>query len=241
MKVLVIIPAYNEERNIANVLDGMAQSEHQYDVLVVDDGSTDSTYEICSGRENVAVIRLPSNLGIGGARQTGFKYALANNYDAVIQIDGDGQHKPEYIGRMLDSLRAGNNICIGSRFINFQGFQSSFMRRVGIALLHNLIKMITGNSITDPTSGFRACDREAIKLFAAEYPQDYPEPESIVTASKNNLAICELPVTMQERGCGKSSISSLASVYFMTKVSLAILISLRPQRVPAAQRSSVSA
>jgi len=241
MRVLVIIPAYNEEKNIAHVLSNMQKTKHQYDILVVDDGSTDSTYDICASRSDVEVVRLPANLGIGGARQTGFKYAHNNGYDAVIQIDGDGQHKPEYIEEMLAKLQEGNNLCIGSRFIDFQGFQSSFMRRAGIKILYTLIKFITGHSITDPTSGFRACDKEAIKLFATEYPQDYPEPESIVTASKNDLAICEMPVTMQERASGKSSISSLASVYFMAKVSLAILISLRPSRRAFVQKSSVSA
>ena len=227
MKVLVIIPVYNEEKNISKVLDRIEASNANLDVLVVDDGSTDNTYAACVDRKNVSVVRLPSNLGIGGARQTGFKFAFYNDYDAVVQLDGDDQHNPVYIDSMLLKLKAGYNLCIGSRFINYKGFQSSFMRRTGISLLYNLIKLITGQRVTDPTSGFRVCDKDAIKLFANEYPQDYPEPESIVTASINNMKICEVPVEMEQRSSGKSSIGSLASVYFMTKVSIAILISLK--------------
>lgn len=227
MKVLVVIPVYNEENNITNVLNRIEATGNNYDVLVVDDGSTDSTYKKCANRKNVSIVRLPYNLGIGGARQTGFKYALKKDYDVVIQLDGDDQHNPLYIESMLKKIDEGNSLCIGSRFIDYEGFQSSFMRRIGISIIYGLLRLITGYCITDPTSGFRACDKQAIKLFANDYPQDYPEPESIVSASMKNLKICEVSVEMDARGNGKSSIGNLSSVYFMAKVTIAILISLQ--------------
>lgn len=223
MKVLIIIPVYNEEKNIEVVLDELFKVCPEYDILVVDDGSKDDSYKICV-KKGINTIKLPVNLGIGGARQAGFKYALYNNYDVVIQLDGDGQHDPKYISKMIEQIENGINICIGSRFIDHEGFQSTFMRRTGIVFLYSLIKLITGQKVTDPTSGFRACDKKAIEFFAKEYPQDYPEPETIVSANRKGLKICEVPVTMNERMSGKSSINKKASLYFMVKVTLAILI-----------------
>lgn len=223
MKKLVIIPVYNEEKNIAHVLSGIKKTCPDVDILVIDDGSTDDSYRV-SVEGGAEVIRLPANLGIGGARQTGFRYALYNNYDVVIQIDGDGQHDPRYVEEMVSELQGGVNLCIGSRFITYEGFQSSFVRRIGISVIYNIIRFILGRRITDPTSGYRACDRKAIELFAREYPQDYPEPESLVTASKNKLVIKEIPVTMKERQSGSSTISGSDSVYYMIKITLALLI-----------------
>lgn len=227
MKVLIIIPVYNEAGNIVRVLSRIKKANINYDILVVDDGSTDNSSNICSGFCNVSVLRLSSNLGIGGARQAGFKYAYYNDYEAVIQLDGDNQHNPEYIESMISKLREGYNICIGSRFIKRIGFQSSILRRIGINILLTEIQLITGLKFSDPTSGFRACDKTAIKLFSKEYPQDYPEPESIILAKQNRLKICEVPIVMNKREAGKSSISRRASFYFMTKVTIAILLSVR--------------
>ncbi|OQB15157.1 MAG: Undecaprenyl-phosphate mannosyltransferase [Firmicutes bacterium ADurb.Bin193] len=224
MKKLIIIPVYNEEKNIGHVLNGIKKTCPDIDVLVIDDGSSDDSYRVCVESGVGEVIKLPANLGIGGARQTGFKYALYNDYDIVIQMDGDGQHDPACIEKMISQLRDGANLCIGSRFITGEGFQSSFVRRIGISFIYNIIRFVLGQKITDPTSGYRACDKKAIALFAKEYPQDYPEPESLVTAGKNNLIIKEIPVTMMERKNGKSTIGGTDSVYYMIKVTLAILI-----------------
>lgn len=222
-KVLISIPVYNEEKNIAAVIDELRLVCPKYDILIVDDCSTDNSKQVCKNIDGITVISLANNLGIGGARQTAFRYAYHNNYDAMVQLDGDGQHDPNYIDAMLSAL-SNHNMCIGSRFINFEGFQSTLTRRMGISYLNRLIKVTTGLNVTDPTSGFRVCDKKTIKLFALDYPVDYPEPESIVSAAKNNLTVCEMPVKMKERQNGKSSIGKFDSLYFMFKVSVAILI-----------------
>ncbi len=224
MKVLIIIPVFNEEKNIEHVLDSIEAACPHYDVLVIDDGSIDHSYDLIRQRNKEAVVRLPSNLCIGGARQTGYKYAFYHQYDIVVQVDGDGQHNPLCIEKMIEKLKQGYNVCIGSRFITYEGFQSSGIRRIGISFLYGLLKCITGEKITDPTSGFRVCDRKAIEFYAFEYPLDYPEAESIVTASRNKMKLCEAPVAMEERKSGKSSIGKRASVYYMIKVTIAILI-----------------
>ena len=224
MKVLIIIPIYNEAENITHVLDEIKEKCPDYDVLVIDDGSIDNSHKICRARNREMVVKLPANLGIGGARQTGFKYAVYNNYDIVVQLDGDGQHRPECMHRMIEAVVSGNNICVGSRFITREGFQSSALRRLGISILYWLIRILTGENITDPTSGYRVCDKKATRLFAWEYPHDYPEPGSIVTANKYGLKMCEVPVTMSERMSGNSSIGKKASVMYMIKVITAILI-----------------
>lgn len=223
MKVLIIIPAYNEEKNLVKLLDKLKQSCPEYDVVVVNDCSKDRTLELCRAY-GVKTIDLPVNLGIGGTVQAGYKYAFYNGYDAAIQVDGDGQHDPQFIGMLVDGLGNGSNICIGSRFINREGFQSSTARRIGIKFFSSLIYLFTGIHITDPTSGFRACDRKAIGLFSREYPRDYPEPETIVNANRYGLTITEVPVVMSHREEGKSSITALKSLYYMIKVSLAIII-----------------
>ncbi|WP_026884426.1 glycosyltransferase family 2 protein [Clostridium akagii] len=223
-KVLVIIPAYNEEKNLEKLIDKIRLTNHNYDILVVNDCSKDNTSVKCR-EKNVMVIDLPVNLGIGGAVQTGYKYAYYNHYDIAVQVDGDGQHNPEYIKDIVEEVKNGNNFCIGSRFIDKEGFQSTFMRRVGIKYFTMLIKIVTGFNITDPTSGFRACDRNIIKYFVEYYPQDYPEPETLVLLRKKKYKIKEVAVVMNERDGGKSSISSFKSIYYMIKVTMAILIS----------------
>lgn len=223
MKTLIIIPAYNEAKNLVGLLDSLKSVCPEHDVVVINDSSDDNTLDVCR-KHNANVIDLPVNLGIGGAVQTGYRYALSSRYDAAVQVDGDAQHNPEYIGKLLAELNNGANICIGSRFIVKKGFQSSMARRFAIRYFSGLIYLFTGCRVTDPTSGFRACDRRAIRLFATDYPQDYPEPESIVNAARNKLSVVEVPVVMNERKEGKSSITHLKSLYYMIKVSLSVII-----------------
>ncbi len=225
MKILIIIPAYNEEQNISNLIkDLLKYDEYRIDILIINDCSTDDTSTICK-HFGVKVIDLPCNLGIGGAVQTGYKYAYKNNYDIAIQVDGDGQHKPIYLGRLIIPIvNRSADMVIGSRYIEKKGFQSSLLRRIGIQYFSRLIQFLTRQRISDPTSGFRACNSKVIELFAHRYPRDYPEPESLVYLKRNQVSIMEVPVVMQERINGKSSINLTKSIYYMIKVSLAIII-----------------
>lgn len=229
MKILVIIPAYNEESSIGkllneiNCLDDLPK-KYMLDIIVINDCSKDKTSEICI-EKGVTVIDLPCNLGIGGAVQTGYKFALLNNYDYAIQVDGDGQHNPKYIKQLLAPLISNSaDFVIGSRYIEKEGFQSTRLRRFGIRYFSKLIELLVKQCITDPTSGFRAANKKVIKLFAHQYPVDYPEPESIVYLSRLGLTISEVPVIMNDRIGGESSINSLKSIYYMIKVSLAIIL-----------------
>lgn len=222
LKVLIIIPAYNEQDCILQVARNI--EETGYDYIIVNDGSTDSTLRICR-ENNLNVLDLPRNLGIGGAVQAGHKYALRNGYDVDIQVDGDGQHDISFIPKLLQQIAYGADLVIGSRFlIATDGFQSTFLRRVGIKWLSLLIKTLYGEQVTDPTSGFRASGKRAMELFSRTYPIDYPEPESIAEALNQNLNVKEVSVNMNERAGGSSSIKALSSVYYMIKVSLAIII-----------------
>ena len=192
--------------------------------IVVNDGSKDRTAEICRKR-GYRLLDLPINLGIGGAVQTGYKYAWENGYDMAVQVDGDGQHDPEFLELMAEYLETHQvDMVIGSRFIEKQGFQSSGMRRVGIRFFSGLIRLMTGKTITDPTSGLRMAGRNVIELFSKDYPRDYPEPESIVAILKRKKKVAEIPVIMRARAGGVSSISPLKSVYYMIKVTIAILL-----------------
>lgn len=223
MKTLIIIPAYNEAKNLIGLLDRLNLVCPEHDLVVINDSSDDNTLAVCAER-GVNVIDLPVNLGIGGAVQSGYRYALYNRYDAAVQVDGDGQHNPEYIDTLLTELENGSDICVGSRFISKEGYQSSATRRFAIRYFSLLIRLFSGCRVTDPTSGFRACGRKALKLFATDYPQDYPEPESIVNAARHKLRVVEVPVIMNERREGKSSITRIKSLYYMIKVSLAVII-----------------
>lgn len=224
MKKLVIIPAYNESSNILNTVRDIQKNAPDFDYIVINDCSKDDTLDILKSNK-LNYINLPVNLGIGGAVQTGYKYALENNYDVAVQVDGDGQHDPAYLSELLKKMMDCNaDMVIGSRFIENQGFQSTFMRRIGIVYFTKMIRLLTGTTITDPTSGFRMADREVIKMFASQYPKDYPEPESIVTLLKTGKKVVEVPVQMKARQGGESSIKMANSVYYMIKVSLAILI-----------------
>lgn len=223
MKVLIVIPAYNEEKNLSRLLDKLEKTCPEYDAVVVNDCSKDRTLDICR-KYRVNTINLPVNLGIGGAVQAGYRYAFYNGYDAAVQLDGDGQHDPAYIRQLVGELEKGFNMSIGSRFIDKEGFQSTAVRRAGIKFFSMLIRIFTGMTVTDPTSGFRACDAKAIELFSRDYPGDYPEPESVVNMMRHKLTITEIPVVMAPREEGKSSITRGRSVYYMVKVTLAIII-----------------
>lgn len=223
MKTLVIIPAFNEEASVAGVVEEIHKLGNSYDIIVVNDGSTDGTsHEATKAGANV--LSLPINLGIGAAMQTGFHYAVRHGYDCAVQVDGDGQHPPAEIPRLIDELESTNvDVVIGSRFLEGRGFQSTFGRRIGIRYFQFLHRVLTGVRITDSTSGFRALSRKALGIADRYYPDEYPEAESIVLFALNNLRMKEVPVVMRERQGGESSISRLAGIYYMFKVTLAIL------------------
>ncbi len=231
MKKLIIIPAYNEAKNIKKVINNINDFASDFDYVIINDCSTDNTKEICN-KENFHVINLPTNLGIGGGMQTGYIYAHENNYDIAVQLDGDGQHNAKYLNTMLDFLINENlDMVIGSRYIEGRGFQSTYMRRFGGSILSLIIKFVSGTKIKDPTSGLRMVTRPIIKCFSKYYPQDYPEPESIVNIVRMGYKVKEIPVEMLEREEGVSSINIFKSIYYMIKVSLAILIdALKPKK-----------
>lgn len=227
MKVLIVIPAFNEEGNILHTLEDLKKEFPEADSLVINDCSKDGTLQIL--RENVAnYLDLPVNLGIGGAVQAGYLYAKQNGYDIAIQFDGDGQHRADCLASLIAPIREDKaDMVVGSRFLpesDEDGFKSSATRRFGIKLLSFLIRFVTGKRIYDVTSGFRAVNRELIEFYAENYAQDFPEPEAIVMALNNGFRVAEVPARMNERAAGQSSIHSLLSVYYMIKVSLAILV-----------------
>ena len=206
MKVLIIVPAYNEAEAISKLIDNLEKNYAQYDYVIINDGSKDQTKKLCR-EKGYHVLNLPINLGIGGAVQTGYIYASENEYDIAVQIYGDGQHNPKYIEAMIKKMEEENaDIVIGSRFITREGFQSSALRRTGINLLSTLIKICTGKRINDVTSGYRIVNRRFIDIYADDYSRDYPEPEAIVTAVMWGGKIIETPVVMNERESGISSI-----------------------------------
>lgn len=226
MKSIVIIPAYNEEKSIEKTVEDILQNAPEFDYVIVNDCSRDDTLKICS-EKGLHVLNLPINLGIGGAVQTGYRYALKNGYDFAVQFDGDGQHDAKYLHEMRDHMiKHGENMLIGSRYIEKEGFQSSGLRRFGIRFFSVLIKLLTGTRITDPTSGMRMVDRSVIAVYADNYPKDYPEPESVVAILNHGKKVSEYPVVMRERMEGVSSISPMRSVYYMIKVTLAIFVEM---------------
>ena len=224
MKKLVIIPAYNEQENINDVVSEVCTKAPDFDYVVINDCSTDNTASVC--RENgLVTLDLPINLGIGGAVQTGYKYAYVHGYDYAVQLDGDGQHDPEFLEMMFNVATSEKaDMVIGSRFIEREGFQSSTARRFGIRFFTFLIRLLTGKTITDPTSGFRMVNREIIELFANDYPRDYPEPESVVAVIKRNKKVVEVPMKMRERQGGVSSINIRAGLYYMIKVTISVIV-----------------
>ena len=226
MKRIVIIPAYNEEKSIEKTVEDIRENAPEFDYVIVNDCSRDNTLKVCT-EKGMHVLNLPINLGIGGAVQTGYLYAYKNGYDFAVQFDGDGQHDAKFLHEMRDYMVEHKlNMLIGSRFIEKEGFQSSGIRRFGIRYFSALIKFLTKAKITDPTSGMRMVNREIIGIYADSYPKDYPEPESVVAILNMGKTVGEYPVVMRERTEGVSSISPLRSVYYMVKVTLAILVEM---------------
>jgi glycosyltransferase involved in cell wall biosynthesis len=227
LKIAAVIPAFNEEKSIANVVDDIhraaIESGLQIIPVVINDCSTDNT-SIIAKNKNVIVLDLPVNLGIGGAVQTGFKYAFENKFDFAVQVDGDGQHPASFISQLFFAMIEKKlDVVIGSRYLDKKGFQSSAARRVGINYFRRLNKLLTGKNITDSTSGFRMINRRTMEIVTEYYPDEYPEPEAIVLFSKYKLDIGEIPVEMRERQGGESSITTFSALYYMSKVTIAIV------------------
>ncbi len=223
---LAIVPALNEGPTIARVVEEIRSFDPGFEILVVDDGSTDGTRSEAE-RAGARVVRLPYNIGIGAAVQTGYQYARDHGFQVAVQVDGDGQHDPGELRRLLEPLAADDaDMVVGSRFREESLYRAPFMRRLGIRLLAGIVTVIIRQRMTDPTSGFRGVNRRGIILFAADYPHDYPEAEANVLAFRHRLRIVEVPVSMRSREAGRSSITALGSLYYMIKVSLALFISV---------------
>lgn len=229
---LAIVPARNEEEAVGRVVAELKAFDPGLDVVVIDDGSEDLTATVAR-EAGAAVVSLPFNLGIGGAVQTGFKYALARGYETVIRLDGDGQHDPQQIPNLLAPLERGEaDVVVGSRFAAGAGeYRAPFARRAGIRWFAHIVSLLTRQKLTDTTSGFQAVNAQAIRLFAADYPHDYPEVEAAVMVVRHRLRIMEVPATMRGRETGRSSITLLRSVYYAIKVTLALLIGIFRRRV----------
>jgi glycosyltransferase involved in cell wall biosynthesis len=234
-RYLAIIPGYNEAETVASVIDSVREHEPTFDVLVIDDGSTDGTGEVAE-KAGAMVLRHPFNLGIGGAVQSGFVFAQERGYDYAVQVDADGQHCPEEISKLLAAIRKDPSLDMvcGSRFITRDNtYPATISRRTGIHIFAFILSRLVGQKVSDPTSGFRLYNRRGIGLFAHDYPHDYPEVEAVLMVHFHRLRMAEVPVRMLQRGGGKSSIRSGKSAYYMIKVLLAIFIGLaRARPVP---------
>ena len=226
LRSIAIVPAHNEEGSVGSVLRELRSVEPGFEIVVIDDGSTDRTAAIAEA-ERVRVIRLPFNIGIGGAVQTGYQYARDKGFDIAVQVDGDGQHDPREIAALLEPVLEGRaDVVVGTRFAAGGGYRGTRLRRVGIHIFAAIVSMLVRAKVTDTTSGFRAVNRKTIRLFAVDYPHDYPEVEATVLAVRHGLRIVEVPVQMRVRETGSSSITALRSVYYMVKVLLALFIGL---------------
>ncbi len=224
-RVLIVVPAYNEAKSLPRLVRSLAEECPGCDVVVIDDGSSDNTREVMKGLGRA--VSLPCNLGIGGAVQTGWQIALREDYDFAMQVDGDGQHPPQEIARLIAAMRESHaDLIVGSRFRTEGGFKSTAARRVGIRFFALMLSAICRTRVTDPTSGFRILSRRAIRLLAARYSEDFPEVEALVVAHRAGLRILEVPVVMAERSAGRSSIGALKSLVYMLKVPLAIFMNL---------------
>lgn len=226
-RIIAIVPAFNEAGAIGGVVERIQAADVAYDVVVVDDGSVDETGAIARSH-GAAVVTLPYNIGIGGTVQTGFKYALEHGYETAVRLDGDGQHDPAELEKLLGPIRSGEaDIVTGSRFIDGAGvYRPPLARRIGITWFAWIVSLLTRQRVTDTTSGFQALNRKGIALFAGDYPSDYPEVEATVLVFKHRLRLVEVPVTMRERETGQSSITFVRSIYYFAKVTLALLIAM---------------
>lgn len=226
LKTLIIIPVYNEERSIGEVIDSAKKHYPEADILTVIDGATDNS-SLIAKEKNIFVIDLPYNLGIGSAMQIGFQFAKLKNYDIAVQVDADGQHDPQFILDLIQALmNRGLDMVIGSRFYSDSNYRAPFARRLGIRLFSGILSMIVNQRVSDATSGFRAINKRTITLFSENYPEDYPEVESILLLYKLGFKFLEMSVKMSQRKGGRSSITPLKSVYYILKVMLSIFISL---------------
>lgn len=226
-RVLVIVPAFNESATIADVLESLKQQAPGCDIVVIDDGSEDDTAPIVAQVPGVTLVQLPFNLGIGGAMQTGYKFAWRNGYDIAVQCDADGQHPAARIRDLVALVAEGKaDMLIGSRYVADTGYTPSVTRRLGKSLLSRLVDAIVGGGITDTTSGFRAANRRVIRMFARHYPEDYPEAEALVILHKTGLKAAEMPVEMSPRQGGRTSIRPQNAAYYMVKVGLAIFVDI---------------
>jgi glycosyltransferase involved in cell wall biosynthesis len=234
-RMIAVVPAYDEEAAIGAVVREIAATDARLDVVVVDDGSADDTAAVAAAA-GATVVQLPYNLGIGAAVQTGFRFALQRGYDVAVRLDGDGQHDPRELRKLLAPLESGEaDIVTGSRFADDDpAYRPPLARRVGIVFFARLVSVLTGQRVTDTTSGFQALNRRAIALFAGDYPSDYPEVEATLLVLKHRLRLVEVPVRMREREHGTSSITFVSSVYYMLKVTLALLVAMfRKYTLPA--------
>ena len=224
-RIVAVVPAYNESGAIGGIVDEIREFDPALDVVVVDDASTDETAAIAAAH-GATVLRLPFNVGIGGAVQTGFRYALEHEYETAVRLDGDGQHDPRELPKLFAPLERGDaNLVIGSRFVDPSGsYRPPFARRVGIRVFARLVSLLGGQRVTDTTSGFMALDRVGIALFAEEFPHDYPEVEATLVALRSGLRLAQVQVEMRERETGSSSITFVRSVYYLVKVTLALLV-----------------
>jgi len=239
MKILIVVPAYNESENIVGVIDSLRAVNPEWDIVVINDCSTDNTASLVDSTNKATVISLPCNLGIGGAVQTGFKYAKAKNYDIVVKFDGDGQHISTEINKILTPILSNeSDVVIGSRFLEVHdGFKSTFLRLIGIKIFSIVNSFLIHQKITDNTSGFRAYNRRAIDFLHIHYPSfDYPEPEEVILLGKNGFRLKEIFTEMQQRLGGRSSITGLKSIYYMIKVLLAVCIVAIRGKTPHYQR-----
>jgi glycosyltransferase involved in cell wall biosynthesis len=224
-RTVAVVPAFNEAEAVGTVVDEIRAFDPAIDVVVVDDASTDDTAAVARAHGAI-VLRLPFNVGIGGAVQTGFLYALEEGYETAVRLDGDGQHDAAELGKLLAPLERGEaDLVIGSRFVEDGGsYRPPFARRLGIRLFARLVSLLGGQRVTDTTSGFLALDRVGIELFADEYPHDYPEVEATLVALRSGLRLGQAQVDMRERETGESSITFVQSLYYIVKVTLALLI-----------------
>ena len=231
-RIVAIVPAYNEGGAIGDVVESIRASSPAYDVVVIDDGSHDDTAAIARAH-GAAVVSLPYNIGIGGAVQTGFKYALERGYLTAVRLDGDGQHDPGELQKLLGPIARGEaDIVTGSRFVEGSGdYRPPLARRIGIIWFAKIVSLLTRQRVTDTTSGFQALNRKGIRLFAADYPHDYPEVEATVMVVRHELRLLEVPARMREREHGRSSITAVRSLYYVIKVLLALFVGLFRRRV----------